>query len=44
MNMFLACHLQSWNAADGCAFVYGASGEAVCTQQNLTFTKCNVTH
>ncbi len=41
-TMFLACHLEAWNKAEGCAFVEGADGRAVCDQPNITLSRCEV--
>lgn len=40
-TMFLACHLSAWNEKEGCEFIGGAGGKAVCNQ-NITLTKCEV--
>jgi len=41
-TMFLACHLGAWNQAEGCAFVEGVDGRAVCAQTNVTLSRCDV--
>lgn len=41
-TMFLACHLEAWNKAEGCAFIEGGDGRAVCDQPNVTLSRCEV--